>query len=412
MTAFIYVRKSVVADDSTTLSPKVQEERCRALAAAHGDTDPEVLSDIGISGAKVEQRPAYMRLVAAIESGEATSVYSYDLSRLHRNTAEALRFFGIAEERKVPVRLVAESIDTSGPTGELMLTILAAMNAWVSKVTSAKIKASLKRRFDETGKKNGGRQYPHPEIVIEAYQQTGSLTRAARKLNADKVPTRNTQSRGWSASAVASIIQREAPDLIVPGESRGRPTARPFRFARLLRCSECGGRLSASYETKHEYTSYYCAVANTRPHGRKRVPESALAEAIQPEANRFLVRAKRVPLEGDPREAAKIDVLEGQVEQLAASGLDVTSLRADLEARRTALSPSRWVKRIALGELRLASDVGAGDPTAVNDFLRRVFDHVTVDMTADHERGKVSIIEAVWRDPSMRASDEGVEDTA
>ena len=34
MTALLYVRKSVMADASATLSPQVQEDRCRALAAA------------------------------------------------------------------------------------------------------------------------------------------------------------------------------------------------------------------------------------------------------------------------------------------------------------------------------------------------------------------------------------------
>jgi DNA invertase Pin-like site-specific DNA recombinase len=120
VTAFGYVRKSVMADDSTTLSPALQRERITHLAKAHGDGDIVIVEDLDISGAKVEQRHGYMRMVEAIESGEATAVYAYDLSRLHRNTEEALRFFRIAREHGVTVRLVEGNIDTSGPTGELV----------------------------------------------------------------------------------------------------------------------------------------------------------------------------------------------------------------------------------------------------------------------------------------------------
>ena len=37
MVAYGYIRKSVVADDSTTHSPEVQRDRIVALAKAHGD---------------------------------------------------------------------------------------------------------------------------------------------------------------------------------------------------------------------------------------------------------------------------------------------------------------------------------------------------------------------------------------
>ena len=45
MTAFGYVRKGVMSDDSTTLSPAVQPERVAARAKAHGDDDPTILED-------------------------------------------------------------------------------------------------------------------------------------------------------------------------------------------------------------------------------------------------------------------------------------------------------------------------------------------------------------------------------
>jgi DNA invertase Pin-like site-specific DNA recombinase len=361
-----------------------------------------VFSDLDVSGAKVAERHRYVEMVRGIEDGSITTVVAYDLSRLHRNAGESDRFWKLIASKGTPVYLTDMTVDPRSATGRMIIGMFAQINAWTSEVTSEKIRASLARREQETGKRNGGVPYPNPRVVVDAYAQTGSLTRAARKLNEDGVPTRNARSRGWTASAVRSIVGREAPDLIVPGESRGRPNSRPFRFARLLRCSECGGRLTPSYDTRTDYVSYYCPTANVQPHGRKRVPETALVAAIQPEADRWITRARRVPVEGDPRAAAKLDALERQVEQLAASGLDVSSLRADLDAKRAALAPGRWVKRFSLGELSVAGDLG-GDPATVNDFVRRAFERVVVDMSGEHERGQASVVEFAWRDASLRA---------
>src|SRR5207249_2682193 len=50
MTAYGYVRKSVVHDPARMLSPETQEAAIRALAARRGDQEVVILSDLDVSG--------------------------------------------------------------------------------------------------------------------------------------------------------------------------------------------------------------------------------------------------------------------------------------------------------------------------------------------------------------------------
>lgn len=396
MPAFGYVRKSVMADDDKTLSPQVQEERIRALAASRGDDDLVVLSDLGISGAKVEERPDYMRLVAAIESGEATAVYAYDLSRLHRNTREALRFFEVARERGVPVRLVADSVDTSTESGRLMLTILAAMNAWVSEVTSSKIKATMamKRARGDVlgGRPYGTRDGEDAQAVVEAFRDERSPFRAARRLNAAKVPTRNGKSRGWSPSAVRAIVQRLEPDLLIETRVEDRPvrggraTKRASRFGRVLRCSVCGSLLTPSYDPRADATRYYCHAYANIPHGRKAVMESAIIRAIVPAMEETAIRMKRVTKGAD--EVIDVDALTAKREryiEMYGEGL-ITKARRDEVLREVEDGLSRAVSARRVRRYTLPPDPD-GEPEKVNAWMRDTFERIVVDMATPGKRG-------------------------
>lgn len=419
MTAFGYVRKSVMADDDKTLSPTVQEERIRALAASRGDDDLVVLGDLGISGAKVEERPDYMRLVAAIDSGEATAVYAYDLSRLHRNTAEALRFFKLAEDRGVPVRLVAESIDTSGPTGELMLTILAAMNAWTSRVTSEKIKASLARKR-AGGERLGGRPYGSRDgedagAVVEAYRSERSLFRAARRLNDAKVPTRNERSRGWSPSAVRAVVSRLEPDLLV--ETRvadrpvrgGRQTKHTARFGRVLRCSVCASLLTPSYDPRQDAWRYYCHAYTGVPHGRKAVTENAIVRAVVPAIEQTALHVTRLTKAADGGVVIDTDALVARREryvEMYGEGL-VTKERRDEVLREVESEMARAVSMRRVRRYTLPPDPATDSPERVNAWMRDTFERIVVDMATPGKRGVATdiAVRPVWLDPSMRVEE-------
>jgi len=424
MTAFGYVRKSVVKADAKTHSPEVQEERLRALALSKGDDDVEVISDLDVSG-KLVDRPGYSRLVEAIDSGEATAVYAYDLSRLHRNTKEALRFFELCDERRVPVRLVADSIDTSTAMGRMVLTILAAVNQMISDVTSEKIRATFERkrreaaengeRTDIGGWRYGERDGEDPQAVIDAFREAGSYTGAAVLLNERGVPVRNSRSGAvWHGTSVRSVVSRVAPELVLPSASRGsRAGARSgtARFARLLRCGTCGTTMTPSYDRKRDHMTYRCHRGAVVPHPRKAVAERRVLPAIQAEVERALVDIERKPRASSAEDEALMASLDEKrerwIEQYGEGLIDKATRDAklaDIDARRAALAPRvesrHWIARLDLSKVQLVDE---GEPGAVNEFVRRLLFGVDLDP----QTGEPVSFE--WRDPSLRA-DAAVEE--
>src|SRR3954449_8490660 len=123
MTAYAYMRKSSVRDFAKDVAPETQEREVRGLAARHGDRDDALvmLADWDVSGRGqfTKKRVGYLRLVNEIESGHCSAVYSYSLSRLARSAAELAKLFDLCKARGVPIRLVADVVDTSTASGRM-----------------------------------------------------------------------------------------------------------------------------------------------------------------------------------------------------------------------------------------------------------------------------------------------------
>src|SRR5689334_15716864 len=111
MTAYGYIRKSVVHDPSRMLSPEMQESAIRKLAAANGDDDVIILSDLDVSGRKGRTaRPGWNELLRTVEDGEAHAVYAYSLSRFARSVAQLADFFELCERKAVRVKVDRDQI--------------------------------------------------------------------------------------------------------------------------------------------------------------------------------------------------------------------------------------------------------------------------------------------------------------
>src|SRR4051812_28704353 len=131
MPPYAYLRKSSVRDLQTDLSPETQEREIRVLAGRHNDNGSKLvmLADWDISGRSkyTAKRQAYQQLVAAVQSGACSAVYSYSLSRLGRSVHELSGLFDLCVDRGVPIRLVADSIDTSTASGVLLANVLSSV---------------------------------------------------------------------------------------------------------------------------------------------------------------------------------------------------------------------------------------------------------------------------------------------
>jgi DNA invertase Pin-like site-specific DNA recombinase len=396
----------------------MQESAIRKLAAANGDDDVTILSDLDVSGRKGRTaRPGWNELLRAVEDGETDAVYAYSLSRFARSVAQLADFFELCEQKAVRIRVDRDQIDTKTATGKLVGNVLASLAQFEADVASERVKDAFaaKRQRDPEWQGPGHRRYgtkpgEDASVVVSAFREAGSFDGAARILNERDVPTR-VKGANWSGSVVRGIVKETAPELVGPVVRRGAPAGRhSFRFSQLIECSTCHKPLTGSNDKRGRDVRYGCPRARVTPHVRGWVNESKLLPVVKAEADRAAASIRRM------QKGAAED--EAVLAQLAAKRVRITDNyedglidRATRDAKLAAvaedeskLSALRWIKRITL-----PPDIATGDPAKVNAYLRRLFTRVEVDMSEPALRGPSKWMPTVtfdWRDPSMRVGDE------
>jgi DNA invertase Pin-like site-specific DNA recombinase len=434
MPAYGYIRKSVVRDAARMLSPEMQEAAIRGLAARHGDDDVIILSDLDVSGKKDRtRRHGWDELWLAVENGDATAVYAYSLSRFARSVKQLSDFFTMCADRRVPVRMDRDSVDTSTATGMLGLNVLSSLAQFESDVASERVKDSFaaKRANDPTWAGPGNRPFGSQEgedvgDVLAAFREAGSYDGAARMLNAAKVLTRAARRPpkegaplrkmppAWFGTTVSDIVRREIPDEIAPGTKAGARAGKgSFRLTRVLTCSVCNSVLSPSLDKRHRAVRYSCRLAHVTPHGRGWVSEHRILPAVIVEAEHanFEVRRLQVGSREDEDALAALTAKRDRVIDMAADGVIDKPERdrrlGEVAEAESKLAVRRWVRRITL-----PPDVEHDDPVKVNAYLRRIFERVVVDMSQPARRGPSRVVldlEFKWRDLSLRTE---IEDEA
>lgn len=125
--ACIYLRVST-DEQVTGYGLDVQRERCRAQAIAKGWQIVNEYGDEGISGTKDEtQRPGLSALLQSAENDEIDAVIVLALDRLGRKTSIVLSLVDKLTARDVALVSCKESLDTSTPQGQFVLTMFAAL---------------------------------------------------------------------------------------------------------------------------------------------------------------------------------------------------------------------------------------------------------------------------------------------
>ena len=427
MTAYGYIRKSVVHDPARMLSPQTQEAAIRSLATKHGDEDVVILSDLDVSGKKRrDKRPGWDELLRAVEAGDAHAVYAYSLSRFARSVSQLAEFFDLCERQKVAVRVERDHIDTSTATGKLVGNVLASLAQFESDVASERVKDAFaaKRVRDPGWKGPGARRYgsgaaEDPSVVVAAFREAGSFDGAARLLNGRGVPARSEGSV-WHGTTVSGVVRRADPDAVAPDTRRGAGAGRrDYRLARLLACGQCGHFMTPSLDRRRGEVRYYCNWAKVTPHGRGWVSESKVIGLVAAEAEHaaLLVRRQQVGTSKDEAEAARLDAKRGRIVEMYAEGVIDKAARdvslTEVAHAESKLTTRRWMRLITVPPVMVDTTdddgevVSADEPGRVNDYLRRLLDRVVVlSMTEPVRRGpsrEVPELRFEWRDPSLRS---------
>lgn len=113
MTKFAYIRTST----------KDQNADLQRAAIAKVEGIKRVYADEGVSGT-LASRPQWDALMDRLEEGDEVVVWKFD--RIGRNTMNVLQAVETITDKGATFHSLTEKIDTSGPMGQAMLTVMAA----------------------------------------------------------------------------------------------------------------------------------------------------------------------------------------------------------------------------------------------------------------------------------------------
>jgi DNA invertase Pin-like site-specific DNA recombinase len=137
--AVVYVRVSdydTRADEAANNSPEVQRTRCLSRIAAEGWTlatdvgEEGVIFDLDESGSDKGlrlERPGLVVARNAVKAGRADVIVAWRLDRLARNTVDLLTLAEELDRNRGAFALAEGDINTAGPYGRMILTIIAAI---------------------------------------------------------------------------------------------------------------------------------------------------------------------------------------------------------------------------------------------------------------------------------------------
>lgn len=387
MTAYAYLRKSSVHDPTRETSYEVQEAAVRELAKRHGDNGGSlvILSDWDKSGRLGrDKRPGYHALLEAVEDGRCSAVYSYSLSRLGRSLPELARLIEDCDRRKIPVRLYADSVDTSTASGRLLANVLGSVAAFEADVASERVRASHAAKLARgekigTAKEYGLKPGEDAAAVLATFREVGgNYSATARVLNERHVKPRNGVE--WWPSSVRVVVRRLVPSIAAQRPSRGYQVGgTAFLLARLLRCPTCGTRLTGTRDRidgpNKGRVRYACRKGSVTPHARVSITESKILPAIRAEAAML-----RLPSE-----------YNGPIDETGQTDLDARRLRIiDLyeaghiereeRERRLAAVVDRMAQLDARNIIRTIPTLDwEWSPRTINRVLRALFERIDLN---------------------------------
>jgi site-specific DNA recombinase len=220
--AAIYLRVST-EDQADAYGLDVQRERCRALCVAKGWNTVAEFSDEGISGTKDEsERHELSRLLEMAAAGLIDAVIVLALDRLGRKTTMVLSLVEKLASYSVVLVSCKESLDTSTPQGQFVLTMFAALAQLERDTIVERTTAGRNERGKQDGEKGGRIPYGYlrgdsgimidmeaARVVQKIFDMRSggkTLTAIANELNFWKYPT-TRGGKQWYASSVSEILK-------------------------------------------------------------------------------------------------------------------------------------------------------------------------------------------------------------
>lgn len=223
LSAIGYCRISTEEQVRGGISLDNQQEKIRAYAEIKNFFLIGIAKDPGFS-AKDLNRPGIREVLSLAKSKKVNAIIVYKLDRLFRDAADALNIIKLFDQKGISFHSIEETIDTNGPMGKFVFTMLAAMAEWERNIISERTRDAMsykKAQGFRVGdipfgwdliKNNRLRKNHREQAVISGIKKLRgrgySLRDISSFLHSEGVTTKKGKAR-WSPKVLRSVLARE-----------------------------------------------------------------------------------------------------------------------------------------------------------------------------------------------------------
>lgn len=234
MKAIGYVRVSTSQQAEDGVSLDAQEAKVRAYCSLYGIELAGLVSDGALSGKDLD-RPGLQDALSRLDAGEATAIVIDKLDRLTRSVRDLDALLSRYFRDRFNLVSVSEQIDTSTPSGRLVLNVLVSVAQWEREAIADRTKTALqhKRRSGErTGSVPWGYRLADDgvRLVEDAREQEmvrSVLRDRAKGLSLLKIAARlearghrNRAGRPFNHNTIAQIVRGATDRANIPLRAR------------------------------------------------------------------------------------------------------------------------------------------------------------------------------------------------
>jgi site-specific DNA recombinase len=224
MRAVGYARVSSDQQAEEGCSLGVQRQKIKAYTRVKDWTLIDTIEDAGMS-AKDTKRPGLARVLALVEARKVDVVIVAKLDRLTRSVADLDKLMKLFRRQKVALVSLAESLDATTATGELMMNLLASVSQWERKVIGERTSAVLQHKKANREKTGGVTRYgwrlAQDGKHVEPHAGEQAIIKAAKALKERGLSLRQIgmalaeqgyrprQSKTWLPQTIANLLTAE-----------------------------------------------------------------------------------------------------------------------------------------------------------------------------------------------------------